>query len=156
MRKTVMTFAILLVTGIVAKAQVEKNTLLIGGSASFTTAEGESSFFLNPNVGVFVIDRLAVGVNAFILTAGGNTSWSLGPFGRYYFGKNESGKPFAGLGFGISGVDGSDPNFGVNVGGGYAIFLNKSIALEFSATYSRIDDFDQLGIGAGFQIHFRK
>jgi len=155
MKKLLVLF-VMMSAATISKAQIEKGTILLGGGAAFTSAEGESSFFINPNVGFFVVNRIAVGVNASLFTAGGSTTWSFGPFGRYYFGNNESGKPFGGLGFGLSGFDGGDTNFGVGLTAGYAIFLNRSIALELAAHYDRISDFDQLSIGAGFQIHFKQ
>lgn len=139
-----------------SNAQTEKSTLLLGGSASFQATDGASIFVLNTNLGVFIANNFAVGLQANILSADGGSIWGLGPFGRLYFGKNEKGKPFAQASLNIGGGDNSDVSLGGGLTGGYSIFLNRSIAFEFSASYFRIEDNGLFVLGAGFQIHFKK
>jgi hypothetical protein len=137
-------------------AQTERGTLMLGGNASLQATDDVSVFIFNPNVGVFVANNFAVGLQASIVSSEGSSAWALGPYGRYYFGKNEKGKLFGQGTISLSGSDGSDPSFGGGLTGGYAFFLNKSIALEVAASYFRIDDSGLFVLGAGFQIHFKK
>lgn len=66
------------------------------------------------------------------------------------------GKPFLGANVNIAGAEDVDSDFGFGAEAGYALFLNKSVALEFGVNYNRMNDFDVIGVGVGFQIHFRK
>jgi hypothetical protein len=137
-------------------AQTEKGTLMLGGSASFQSTDGSSLFVFNPNLGVFVRNRFAVGLQASVVASEGVSVWALGPFARYYFGGNEKGKIFGQGSLNVSGGDGNGTFFGAGLTAGYAFFLNQSVALEAAASYFRIDDSGLLVIGAGFQIHFKR
>lgn len=137
-------------------AQTEKSTMLLGGNASFQAVDDATLFLFNANLGVFVANKLAVGLQANIISSEGSSAWSLGPYVRGYFGQNEKGKPFAQGTLTIGGGNGSDVSFGGGVTGGYAIFLNQSVAIDLAASYFRIDDTGVFTIGAGFQIHFKK
>ncbi len=137
-------------------AQTEKGTWLLGGTVAFNTAEGNSMFNLSPNLGIFVADNFAAGGEFSLFTTSGYTSWAVGPFARYYFTQNPAGKPFIGASLNIGGDDNSDTQVGFGARAGYALFLNKSIALEFGASYRRMESSDMFGLGAGFQIHFNR
>jgi hypothetical protein len=51
----------------------------------------------------------------------------------------------------------NDTEAGYDFTGGYAIFLNQSIALEVAAAYSHLGENNNVfSIGTGFRIHFRK
>ena len=138
------------------KAQTEKGTFLLGGSASFQATDGSSIFLFNVNPGVFIGKNFAVGLQANIVSSDGSSQWAIGPFARYYFGGNEKGKLFGQGALNIGDGDGPDISLGGSLTGGYAFFLNQSIALEFAASYYRIDDSGLFVIGASFQIHFKK
>lgn len=137
-------------------AQTEKGTLLLGGNASFQAVDDASLFVFNSNLGVFVGNRFAIGLQANILASDGSSAWALGPFARLYFTENMKGKPFGQASLNLGGGDGSDVSLGGGLTGGYAFFLNQSIALELSASYYRIDDSGLFVLGAGFQIHFKR
>lgn len=155
MKKVVLACSLLVAT-IAATAQTEKNTLLLGGNISFNSTESVSSFTATPNIGVFVINNLAVGGEFSLYTSEGFTSWGVGPYARYYFGQQTKGKPYLGASALIGGAEGSDTRAGFGAHAGYAFFLNKSIALQLGVQYSRMEEVDNFGIGAGFQIHFKK
>ncbi|MBL7745505.1 MAG: hypothetical protein JNN00_18690 [Chitinophagaceae bacterium] len=138
------------------KAQTERGTLMLGGSASLQATEDASVFLFNPNFGVLAANNFAVGLQASILSSEGYSQWALGPFARLYFGKNDKGKLFGQGSVSINGGDGSDVFLGAGLTGGYAVFLNQSIAVELSVSYFRIDDSGLVIAGAGFQIHFKK
>jgi hypothetical protein len=138
------------------KAQTERGTLMIGGSASFQASDEATVFLFTPSLGVFVNKDFAIGLGASILSSDGYSQWALGPFARYYFGKNETGKIFGQGSLNISGGDGPDISLGGGLTGGYAFFLNQNIAIELAASYFRIGESGLFIIGAGFQIHFKK
>ncbi len=162
MKKLIM-LCLLASLGFAANAQTEKSTFMLGGGTSFSStsisgAGSTSVFTLNPNVGYFFTDNYAAGLN-FALTSigGGGSAWALAPYLRGYFTDNTSGKPFAqvGVGFGgSSGVSGTSTAFQAK--GGYALFLNKSIALELAAELQTQTGVTIFGVGAGLQIHFSK
>jgi hypothetical protein len=155
MKKVVLACSFFL-SAFAVTAQTEKNTLLLGGNISFNNTEKVNSFTANPNLGVFVVNNLAVGGELSLFTSEGYTSWGVGPFARYYFGKQTSGKPYIGASALVGGADGSDTEVGFGAHAGYAFFLNKSIALQLGVQYNRMAEMDNFGIGAGFQIHFKK
>jgi opacity protein-like surface antigen len=155
MKKVIFACAMLVAT-VVANAQTEKNTTLLGGSLSFNNTENISSFMANPNIGVFVANNFAVGGELSLYTSEGYTSWGVGPFARYYFGQQTKGKPYLGASLLVGGADETDTEVGFGAHGGYAFFLNKSVALQLGVQYNRISEMDQFGISAGFQIHFKK
>ncbi|MEO5563778.1 MAG: outer membrane beta-barrel protein [Chitinophagaceae bacterium] len=158
MKKVLIALCVSLVVSVTAKSQTEKGTWLLGGNVLYSSVNGNSSFALSPKMGIFVINNLALGAQLNLNIDDDFTSWAVGPFARYYFGKNEHGKPFLGASLNIGGsndgLDDTDVGFGVE--GGYALFLNKSIALDFGINYYRIEGIDMIGVGAGFQIHFKK
>jgi hypothetical protein len=139
-----------------SNAQTEKSTLLLGGNASFQAVDDATLFVFNANLGVFVANNIAVGLQASIISSEGASAWSLGPYGRFYFGKSEKGKPFAQGTFTLGGGDGSDVSVGGGVTGGYSVFLNRNVAIELAASYFRQSDMGLFVLGAGFQIHFKK
>ena len=155
MKKLVLACSLLMAT-MVASAQTEKNTMLLGGNLTFNSTESVNSFSATPNIGVFVINNLAIGGEFSLFTSGGYTSWGVGPFARYYFGQQTKGKPYIGASALIGGADEVDTEVGFGAHAGYAFFLNKSIALQLGVQYNRMSEMDNFGIGAGFQIHFKK
>ncbi len=138
-------------------AQTEKGTYLLGGGASFQTSDGNSAFTLSPNVGYFFINNFAAGLRLSVYATDGYHAYTVGPFARYYFGTSTSGKFFGQAGINVGGAKNTDSEVGVGVGVGYALFLNKSIALETAAYYDKTGHSKGLfTLGVGFQIHLRK
>ncbi|MBX2930716.1 MAG: outer membrane beta-barrel protein [Chitinophagaceae bacterium] len=161
--KKVFITAIIAVISITANAQTEKSTFLLGGGLSFTSTSftgggGSTSVFtLNPNVGYFFMKNYAIGGQLLLNSGGGNTAWSLGPLIRGYFTDNTKGKPFAQAGIGFGGASGGgNTSITFQLMGGYALFLNKSIAAEFTGNFQTVKGATIFGFGAGFQIHFAK
>ena len=140
------------------KAQTEKGTFLLGGGAAFQTSDHNSSFTMNPNVGVFFMNNVAAGAQLILVLAENDYhAVAFGPFLRGYFLGSDRGKLFAQGGFNVGGSSNSDASIGFSIGAGYAFFMNKSTALEFSAFYNKLGDDDGIfSIGVGFQIHYKK
>jgi hypothetical protein len=114
MKPSLVIFAILIFSSS-AQAQLDKNTWLVGGSASFYASKrGYVSYVnpgvngysndvhlsLSPNIGYFIANKLAVGLRPFFswgkgqyytddpLSSGGKSDskrYGIGPFVRYYF-----------------------------------------------------------------------
>ena len=156
MKKLLIVFGISLISVISAHAQTEKGTLLLGGDATFSSTDGNSQFVTRPSIGVFVANNFAVGAQAYLFFSDPDNSWRVGPFARYYFTKSTKGKPFVAARAGIGGIEKEDAKVGFGATAGYAIFLNRSIALELGVHYDYLDHMDAISIGAGFQIHLKK
>ena len=157
MKKVILVATILVAGFTSANAQTEKGTVLLGGNISFQTSDGENLFSASPNVGVFVAKNIAVGIRGSIATSEGFTAWSVGPFVRGYFAGSDKGKFFAEGSGNVGGMTDVDTEVGFGAGAGYALFLNKCIAVEFGANYNKFGDAEGIfGLGIGLQIHFKK
>jgi hypothetical protein len=179
-------------------AQLDKKNWLVGGSGSFKSFNNNftsnvynteakiTEIKLTPNIGYFVIDKLAVGLKTTLelrnvkgLSAGtGGTGKSLrldyGPFVRYYIlEKNKQFNILADLNyqFGnvtLTGEKGSRNNFSILTGP--ALYFNSSVAIEFLVGYQYTkEQISSLTFGnpykvidkgflfaIGFQIHLEK
>ena len=165
---------LLLIVSAGLSAQTMQGQWMVGGTAGFNStsndpdggADAVTTFNLNPNIGYFVIDNLAIGLNlGFESHSGAGSVFSVGPQVRYYFvNLGESAKLFAQGRFGFAsfspeeGDSYSGTEWGVGVG--LAYFLNPHVALEGLLEYSSLtpnSDFDfkqnTFGFNVGFQIH---
>jgi hypothetical protein len=159
MKKILSLFVPGLLLAFSGMAQTAKSTWLAGGSMSFQNSNGSSVFILNPSAGYFIKDGLAIGGDALLTSTSGFTSWAIGPYVRKYFAPVEKGSFFGQAGFAAGGYSNtSDANLWVPLKLGYAVFLNRHTALEFSAAYSinLADDPGLLVLGVGFQLHLGK
>ncbi len=143
-----------------SSAQTEKGTLLPGGGLSFQAdTEGNLVLNFNPRLGVFVKDHLAVGGSLTVVTGFDDvTVYGAGAFIRPYFGKGKSGKLFVDAFASILGAsENGSARFSYGTGIGYAIFLNKAIALEIGLYYYHFDEASNVFmLGTGFGIHWKK
>lgn len=167
-------------------SQITKNNWLVGGSGNFKSTKTEKLsdgtkayddriiLTISPNVGYFFYDKLAGGINL-IYTYDNIFEdyqyFGVGPFIRYYFLNSEKRiNLFLQGNFnyyegGSKTIDGNDNgvfhNSGYGFKAGSAIFLNSSVALEFSLDYnsnnlnSTLKE-ETFTIGLGFQIHLEK
>lgn len=143
-----------------SSAQFSKGTILLGGNVSIdfttnktiagsttTTNSSTSSLSLLPNVGYFVMDRLALGAGLQLNTSStsvdgsrasfANNSFAFQPFGRYYFDKFYGQ---ASIGFGSYKNESTNGNgvttttkgslFNWGIAGGYVFLLNDHVGLE--------------------------
>ncbi len=133
-------------------------SIFINSTTSKTKLDGEtrddSKTFevrASPRVGYFIIDNLAVGLDLFLQSSNTtfedidgdvkNNGFSIGPFGRYYFGNGLFAEGTVGIGSStISSAffpdDIKSSVFGWRIGGGYALFLGEHIAVEPTVFYS--------------------
>lgn len=164
-----------------AFSQTEKGNVLIGADLSnigvnFQKGNTQFSLNINPKVGWFVRDNLAVGadVNFGLNTQKGATTFTygVGAFGRKYYGAAatnlaRTAKWFLEANAGISGVNITGTNlvtsntngFKVGIGPGYSYFISQNIALEALAKYNLTAGFgnsttvNNISLGLGFQIY---
>jgi hypothetical protein len=161
----------ILLLGFYANAQITKGNWMMGGSAAFSytktsspgyTDGGGTNFYVDPNVGYFFIDKLAIGAAVPLSFSKGFNSYGFSPFVRYYFLEKE--KPlniFSEASYGLSknSNDFQSDNFIIKAG--TVFFLNSSVGLEVALNYSKQftnGDFEATGVtlGVGFQIHLER
>lgn len=164
-----------------AFSQTQKGNVLIGADLSniglnFQKGNTQFSLNINPKVGWFVKDNLAVGadVNFGLNTQKGATTFAygVGAFGRKYYGAEtnnlaRTAKWFLEANAGLSGLNISGTNlvssntngFKVGIGPGYSYFISQNIALEALAKYNLTAGFgnsttvNNITLGLGFQIY---
>lgn len=162
MQKRILLSAILVLAVFSVYSQTEKGRVLLSGSSSISYSsqsveakQGSQSadigkqtdISISPSFGVFVANGLAIGgtidyAESTFKPDGGDkitsSSTLVGPFVRYYFGNNKS-KPFLSgeMAFGNGEFFGLKMNtMGYAIGGGIAIFVSESAAIELGAGYS--------------------
>lgn len=144
-----------------ASAQVEKGTVLLGGSSAFSytsiNPDGDGSTtevtLLGVKAGYFLAQNFALGVN-FGHTSIENTSLTtIGGFGRYYPG----GKFFLGAGYGSTSTSLGDANYGVfSAEAGYAAFVGRAVAFEPAITFHSGENYTTLGFGLGINVYLNR
>lgn len=162
-----------------SKAQITKSNWLMGGDAyySSTYTKGETSdnkikfraFRTTPNVGYFIIDKLALGIGGIydytkvIFTSGSSSKssyWGIGPFIRYYFLPVDRQLNIFSEGS-YNMTFSSNNNAGaITFKGGPVFFLNSIVGVELTGSYSHANSNEiinnGLRIGVGFQIHLER
>lgn len=149
----------LLVFSLQANAQLEKNTIMAGGSLTFnnhTPKGGGSSsttFSINPNFGYFVAENFVIGTGLnFNAYGSGNSFVYVSPYLRYYVKKFYLQTKFD------YGRFNSQNNSNLSFDLGYALFLNDNVALEpaFYFAQNLNGQGSNLGFKMGFQIYFNR
>ena len=159
---------LLMCCGYGAMCQTEKGAWLIGGNFNLNTNDNSTSLGINPNAGYFVANNFAVGGKLMLeydkFGENKSTTFGIGPFARYYFGRT-SVKPFVDgelnfLSQKLKVASTTNTENGVNyfLGLGIALFLNQNVALEVLAGYDHTKVKDRDGDGgfamrAGFQVY---
>ena len=168
-----------------ANCQITKGNWLVGGNGTFSRVQNSSTasaqfkqtdFEIRPLLGYFLKDKLAIGL-APSLAYGSNiinnsnnssTSFSIGPFIRYYFLDTENMlNLFAQTGYDYYAITGKAQGKGqhlntFSLSGGPVIYFNTSVGLEFIIAYStaKVVGFsgnnNKVQFGIGFQIHLEK
>ncbi len=150
-------------------AQTEKGDWLVGGQLALSTVENNSQFLLNPNVGYFFANNLALGANvglAFEKVGATNfRSMNIGPLARFYVGRGEF-RPFLNANANVAsqrskvGSASSTVNgFSWLAGVGLAWFVTDNAALETVIGYSstkleKNEATDGMALRVGFQVYF--
>jgi hypothetical protein len=142
---------------------VNQGAWMVGGSAGFTSSkvkdadESSTRIWVNPNLGYFIADDLAIGLGLNInsLSPAGTdesfTDFGLGPFVRFYFADAIFAQAGVNLGLG----DAEFTEFQVGVG--YSWFIDNSVAVEPMLFYNShsvdgdFGDFSTFGLSIGIQ-----
>jgi hypothetical protein len=168
MKQLILIFSVI-IFGQYGNAQTEKGTVLLGGTGSYQSVENNVIFSINPNIGYFVSNKIALGANANYLNNSGTKFLGFGPYLRGYFLTLANGGLFGQVGYNyVQFIERTDSNSktGYSLALGYAVFLNKSIALELTGNYIKYDirdnsvgffrsDKGMFSLGIGFQIHLK-
>jgi len=168
-------FTLLVLTGF---CQTEKGNWMMGGNILFSSNHQSndygsgtlSTFVLNPKIGYFPINNLAVILNTnYLSQSQGDISdhtLLIGPSIRYYIPASESVKFFFGTGVGFdsgSGYSGTALQFEA----GPSFFITRAVAVEMNISYQTesMKNTEQnsgtvkssiFGVGLGFMIYLGK
>jgi Outer membrane protein beta-barrel domain len=164
MKKIYLSLSMLLIA-YVTTAQTEQGNWLVGGNFTVNTGDNNTTIGLNPTVGYFVVNNLAVGgtLSLGYSKFGDNrsTTFGIGPLARYYFGKTNI-KPFINgelsfTSYKLKFPAGSNTENGTSyfLGPGVALFLNENVALEGIAGYSHTKIGDDGDGGFLFRVGFQ-
>ncbi|WP_418697637.1 outer membrane beta-barrel protein [Bacteroides sp.] len=152
----------LLVATVAAQAQFEKgkwilNPSITGLDLSHDTGTDKTSFGFQAKGGAFLIDNVALLVNA---GASWNYSgsdvdlYTVGVGGRYYFDKIGV---YLGADVNLDRWDwggDDDTKFSFGLEAGYAFFLSRTVAIEPAAYWNINDDRSKFGVKVGFGFYF--
>lgn len=178
MRKLLFSLLFVLLT-FIAEAQITKTNWLVGGSANVYRQQEKllgtdiksTSIELSPNLGYFIVDKFAVGLQPsfgyLYYTKSSyhsqSTSWSVGPFARYYFLPVENRTNFfASMAYQYFSSSGGDSHDLLVFSGGPVIFFNSSVGLELTANYKIFKQHNTdnssktFFIAIGLQVHLEK
>lgn len=163
-----------------SKAQLQEGNMMVGASLAdfgldFQKGNTGFSMSLNPRIGYFVKDNIAIGgiVKLGLNTQKNSTAfdYGIGAFGRYYFTDKDievlkSSRWFVEVDFGFNGrnvkvndVSANTNGLGIGFGPGLAYFITDNIALEGLLKYNITTGFgnsttnNRLGLNLGFQIY---
>ena len=188
MRKFTLLYFLFFAAGI-SKAQINKGQFLLGGNVNFEATKNENSinptyetnnFFVAPNIGYFIVDKLAGGLRIDFRSYDSEsenlethyTTTSLSPFLRYYFlPLQKNVNVFIDISYirnktkwnSNANPDYFERSRGYTISAGPSIFLSDQIALEFTLGYkhTKSDNFGNTKVnifnsGFGLQFHFGK
>lgn len=150
----------LLVSTLAAQAQFEKgkwfvNPSITGLNLSYNTGTEKAHFGLEAKGGAFLLDNVALLVNAGASWQGGGADrYKVGVGGRYYFDKVGV---YVGADVHLNhwkdgGFKTTRVGFGAEVG--YAFFLSHSVTIEPAAYWDVNKDRSDFGLKVGFGFYF--
>lgn len=175
-----------------AQAQLNQGVWLAGGtgklysytshysSATYNTEASYTQIDLSPNIGYFVVDKLALGIRPTFSSIKGKVTtpgdlytnvqrYWIGPFGRYYFlSPDQPVNIVTDLSYQFGFLKAPRQNGKLNTFSAMAgpvVYFNSSVGLEFLLGYSSsLEDVENSNkevrkgfqIGIGFQIHLEK
>jgi hypothetical protein len=184
--KNILFFTITLFSFLTANAQITKGNWMVGGTGNFSSYENKFQnngtevsnkgigISISPNIGYFFKDKFAIGS---IVSIGytnpqdfeSSTSYSIGPFVRYYFLKVDNQINLfaeASYLFGESKLgNNKSASNGYGFKAGPVFYFNNSVGLEVTIDYNSTQLLpsssgksvaNNLQIGLGFQIHLEK
>ena len=160
MKKLIAFFSIVLALN--ASAQIDGGTMIAGGNAYFnhyinrsdSVTFKQTTVTISPQFGIAFADNFVAGAYFSFSAVKDFSSWSVGPFVRYYMNNF-----YAHLGYGYT-RSGSVGQSVADISLGYAIFFNDYVALEPAVYYNQYFNKglngSDLGFKLGFQIYFNR
>jgi len=161
MKFTLTLVGFLCMSQMLSAQTVGKGAWMVGGSAGFSSQKFKDADFsitkinLNPDLGIFIADDLAVGLGIGFESTSANSisssTFAVGPFVRYYVADPIFIQVHADLGL----SDGGGTSFGASVG--YSWFLNNGVAIEPSLFFTSFNndgdalDYSVFGLSIGIQ-----
>jgi outer membrane protein len=139
-----------------AQSTFKKADKIVEGTVSYTkSTDVKATWSLNPTVGYFVTDKIAVGLSAQVGEAGETKTTNVGVFGRYYVLNLCKGilvYSQLDLTNNTTGVSGkSTSSFTSNVGLGANYFVTKNLALSMGLanliSYQSVDSKSTFSVG---------
>jgi hypothetical protein len=169
-------FGITLLSFLTSNAQITKGNCMVGGTGNFYSYQLKDNnantngvgIELRPNLGYFILEKLAVGINplfAYSKPESGYSviSYGIGPYIRYYLLKPEDRvNILTHIGYAFYGSNNSnEKSTALDFKAGPVIYFNSSVALEMTLNYNMNGlnsntNYNILSIGFGFQIHLEK
>jgi hypothetical protein len=162
----------LLVMGVILFPQIgnagdfaTKGVIELGGTASFSSVTGLTSFSISPYLGFFIIDQVELGFIpslTVVSPSGGNslTSYGIVAAPAYHFKlSSPSVTPFIEGQVGFSGVSAggsSSTNFNGGARGGVKVLMGSNGLLGIGLGYNSIGGTGVFGIQGGFTIFLSK
>lgn len=143
-------FVFLFSVSVTAQTPMEKGTISLNGSLSYSSQSYEGSddnrniLMLNPQAGYFIAENFSLGLSLsyinYSLGSASSTEWGIGPNLRYYL-PAEKVKPFFSLGYGYTKSSNStndDKWIGTQfiITAGLDYFMTENVALETIMSYS--------------------
>ena len=148
-KKLFMAMTLILSMSSMVFAQTQKGNWILSGNSSLQVSstkpeKGESTttVILNPSVGYFVANNLAVGAGVSLRADEGSTHFSVLPTASYFFESQSQVKPFAQLGIGYSSISNGDNTYGglaLGAGAGIVYLLNRNVGINLGLQYMRSD-----------------
>jgi hypothetical protein len=183
MKKThILTLALIIIYSN-SFCQLEKKTWLVGGGISYSQTSYKSLNYgtpyktyninVKPNIGYFVIDKLAFGINSNINKIKNEnlnlfyTDFNIGPYARYYFlnptkNVNILAEVAYQVGYDFATASNKLSKNTFTFSGGPVIYFNTTVGLEFLINYSA-NKFNNISgtnsiitAGIGLQVHLIK
>lgn len=160
--KKLTLFVCLLVVTLTAQAQFEKgkwllNPSLTGLNLSHDTDTDKTSFGIEAKGGAFLLDNVALLINAGASWNSGGSDidvYTLGVGGRYYI---SSVGIYMGANVNVDRWDwaaADDTKFSFGLEAGYAFFLTKTVTIEPAVYWNINDDRSKFGLKVGFGFYF--
>ncbi len=147
MKKFLSLLVIVLGMSLSSNAQINTSSWMIGGTADIQL--DPTDLVLNPILGYFVMDNLAVGGNITISKADGqDLVFGIGPFARYYLNNGFFGQ--VNFEFTKAG-DFDNTRYGISLG--YSYELTDNVRIEPTLPLDFSDGFS-IGFGVAVQAYF--
>jgi hypothetical protein len=128
MRKFLLVVAIVFATASLADAQIAAGKYMIGGNVNLNSVGGNTAWALNPSVGYFLTDDIALGGTLNLFDAGGGFAMNLGVAGRKYWSVLDNTYLYGHVGANIGVVGGG--GFNLNIFPGVMYFFNERLAID--------------------------